>query len=56
MEDSGMQQAWIGLVGVGIGALVTLVASVIVPWIRDTLDRKRIECERQQIELRDAPY
>lgn len=49
-----MQQAWIGLVGVGIGALVTLVASVIVPWIRDTLDRKRIERERQQIELRDA--
>lgn len=49
-----MQQAWIGLIGVGVGALVTLIASVIVPWIRDTMDRRRIERERQQTELRNA--
>jgi hypothetical protein len=54
MENPTVQQAWIGLLGVGIGALVTLVASVIVPWIRDTLDRKRIEREQQKTELRNA--
>jgi len=49
-----MEQAWIGLLGVAIGSLVTLVASVIVPWIRDSIDRRRNERERQQTELRDA--
>lgn len=49
-----MHQAWIGLIGVAIGSLVTLLASVIVPWIRDSLDRRRSERVQQQIELRDA--
>lgn len=33
--------AMIGLLGVGIGAVVSLVGTVVVPWVRDTLDRKR---------------
>jgi len=54
MSDPTLGQAWIGLIGVGIGSLVTLVASVLVPWHRDVLDRRRIERERLKIELRDA--
>ena len=49
-----MAEAWIGLLGVGIGSLVTLIASVVVPWIRDTLDRRRVQRELLQKELRDA--
>jgi hypothetical protein len=49
-----MQEAWIGLLGVGIGSAVTLIASVIVPWIRDSLDRRRRELEQQRIELRSS--
>jgi len=54
MSDTSLGQAWVGLIGVGIGSLVTLVASVLVPWLRDVLDRRRIEHARLKSELREA--
>lgn len=50
--DSDTQGALIGLWGVIIGAAVSLVASVVVPWIRDTLDRKRVAQEAHAAERR----
>ena len=42
--------AIIGLWGVLIGALLSLIGSVVVPWIRDSIDRKRIQREQIQVE------
>ena len=49
-----MEEAWIGLWGVLIGALLSLIGSVVVPWIRDSIDRKRIQREQIQVERRDS--
>lgn len=43
----------IGLWGVVIGALLSLVGTVIVPWIRESVERKRAERERLATERRD---
>jgi len=51
--DDGTGAAVIGLWGVVIGALVSLVGTVVMPWIRDTRDRKRSERERLATERRD---
>lgn len=51
--DADTQNALIGLWGVLIGAVVSLVASVIVPWVRDVLDRKRIAREARTTERRE---
>lgn len=37
-----MDSATTGLIGVIVGAVTSLVASVVVPWIRDELDRRRV--------------
>ncbi|PPF24077.1 MULTISPECIES: hypothetical protein [unclassified Rathayibacter] len=47
-----MNSATIGLTGVIIGAVTSLVASVVVPWIRDELDRRRSTRERTAAERR----
>ncbi|MCP2030339.1 hypothetical protein L1277_000403 [Okibacterium sp. HSC-33S16] len=39
--DNETQAALIGLWGVAIGAIVSLIASVIVPWIRDSIGSRR---------------
>jgi hypothetical protein len=44
--------ALIGLWGVIIGAFVSLVASVLVPWVRDVIDRKRAARETNRAERR----
>lgn len=49
-----MEEAWIGLWGVIVGALISLVGTVLIPWWRDSLDRKRIERETLDKERRDA--
>ena len=54
MDEATQQVAWIGLIGVAIGSFVTLVASAIIPWIRDVIDRRRVDRERIRLELRDA--
>ncbi|MBD8661520.1 hypothetical protein IFT72_15125 [Frigoribacterium sp. CFBP 8754] len=51
--NADTQNALIGFWGVLIGAVLSLVASVVVPWVRDVLDRKRVarevtETERQE--------
>lgn len=51
--DGDTQGALIGLWGVIIGAVVSLVASVIVPWVRDVLDRKRVAREVNAAERRE---
>lgn len=43
----------IGLWGVVIGALLSLIGTVIVPWIRDSAERRRAERERLATERRD---
>jgi len=54
MSDPALVQAWVGLIGVGIGSFVTLLGSVLFPWLRDNLDRRRTEGARLKLELRDA--
>lgn len=49
-----VDEAWIGLWGVVVGALLSLVGTVLVPWWRDTIDRKRVEKETLAKERRDA--
>lgn len=51
--DDGTGAAMIGLWGVVIGALLSLVGTVIVPWIRESAERKRAERERLATERRD---
>lgn len=51
--DADTQSAFIGLWGVIIGAVVSLLASVVVPWIRDAHDRKRVARETLATERRD---
>jgi hypothetical protein len=51
--NADTQGALIGLWGVIIGAVVSLFASVVVPWIRDTIDRKRAARETAERERRD---
>lgn len=51
--DADTQSAFIGLWGVIIGAVVSLIASVVVPWIRDAHDRKRVARETLATERRD---
>ncbi|WP_102192768.1 hypothetical protein [Microbacterium aurantiacum] len=51
--DDGTDAAMIGLWGVVIGALLSLVGTVIVPWIRESAERKRAERERLATERRD---
>lgn len=53
LMDGDTQGALIGLWGVIIGAVVSIVASVVVPWVRDTIDRKRIARETAARERRD---
>jgi len=49
-----VEEAWIGLLGVIVGALISLVGTVLVPWWRDIIDRKRVEKETLAKERRDA--
>lgn len=42
-----------GLVGVGIGAAASLLGSAGVPWIRDSIDRRRRAAEQLQSERRN---
>lgn len=51
--DDGTGAAMIGLWGVVVGALLSLVGTVIVPWIRESAERKRAERERLATERRD---
>ncbi|WIB65944.1 hypothetical protein [Curtobacterium sp. MCBD17_040] len=51
--DADTQNALIGFWGVLIGALLSLVASVVVPWVRDGLDRKRVAREVTATERRE---
>lgn len=47
-----VDSAAIGLTGVIVGAVTSLVASVVVPWIRDELDRRRSTRDRLAAERR----
>lgn len=51
---SELDVAMIGLWGVIVGALISLIGTVVVPWIRDSLDRRRVKRELLQSERRDA--
>ena len=51
--DDGTGAAMIGLWGVVIGALLSLVGTVIVPWIRESAERKRAAREQMATERRD---
>lgn len=48
-----MNSATAAIVGASIGAFAVLVASVVVPWIRDARDRKRVREERRYERLSD---
>lgn len=50
--NSDVDAAALGLVGVGVGALVSLIGTVIVPWVRDSIDRRRDARERLDDERR----
>jgi hypothetical protein len=45
--------AAIGLIGVIIGSVTSLLASVVVPWVRDTTDRRRVTREQIVTERRE---
>lgn len=44
--------ATVGLIGVIVGALTSIIASVAVPWLRDGLDRRRVAKESRAAERR----
>ncbi|PPF32674.1 hypothetical protein [Pseudoclavibacter sp. AY1H1] len=43
----------LGFYGVLVGAGVTLIGTVLVPWLRDHLDRRRRQQDQERLERRD---
>lgn len=52
-EAKPLDPALWGFFGVLVGAIVTLIGSVAVPWIRDVQDRKRRQAEQERAERRE---
>jgi hypothetical protein len=44
----------LGFAGLIVGSVVTLVGTVVVPWIRDEVTRSRTKRDAQRLELRQA--